>query len=521
MTNKIKTLKFLLVCIGIFGVSYYYLSFYRNVLYDLTADEGYILYGAKRLLEGQILYRDFFQFYPPGDFYLLALMYKIFGYSFAVAHEVAIIIDSFINTLLFYLSYKAIRSWYAILPPLFYLILGFPNWMQYSHYWSSMLFLFISLVLFLYYLEKGNSLYLYLTGFIIGITGLFLQTTAAYAFFVVLLVLLLDKFKEKGFLKQITLFIANMSIPLFIVFGYIAYKGGLIPFIKEQYFISQIYVEAGTFNPIKLYLSNSPLAYPVYPYRIIFLMYVGAAIISGIGLMFFRKKLPAQVKIILMADVVLFFNSTSRMDFDHIFINAAMFFTIMLLPVKLFLEFIKQKAKFFNKSSYYVFGFIGILLIVWGAISIRSNIINLKYHTYNITINNNHLLMFNRTEANEINEFIPQVEKLLEEHKHVFIYPYGAVLYVLLHLNNPTFTDMIPTIMNIPDYGDYSFDRILTDLINQKTNYVIYCNWPQGYINAILSLEKKQYHVNVLDKYISDNYIPVLRVNELILYEER
>ena len=515
-----KTIKLLLACAIVFGVSYFYLSYYRNVLYDLTADEGYILYGAKRVLDGQILYKDFFQFYPPGDFYLLALMYKLFGYSFAVAHEVAIIIDSLINALFFYLSYKAIKSWYAILPPLYFLILGFPNWMQYSHYWSSMLFLFVSLVFFLHYIEQNKALYLYLTGFWVAITGLFLQTTGVYAVLVILLVLLLNKRMEKGFVKHLLLFFVNICIPLFIVFGYIAIKGGLIDFIKEQYFLLKIYAEAGTFNPIKLYFNNSPLAYPVYPYRIIFLLYVGTAVLSAITLTFLRKKISGNVKVILMAYIILFLDSTSRMDFDHILINSSIFFTCILFPVKLLLQFTKQKVKPLYKGFYYVFGCIGILLAMWGAISIRSNIINLTSRTYKITINSNHLLMFNHAEANEINEFIPQAKKLLNGAKRVFVYPYGADLYVLLNLDNPTFTDMIPTIMNIPDYGEYSFNKIVNNIIKQNIDYIIYCNWPNNYINAILTLEGKKYHVNVLDKFIHAHYIPVLQVNELILYKK-
>ena len=57
--------KLLLACVVVFAISYFYLSYYRNAFYDLTADEGYIIYGAKRVLDGQILYKDFFQFYPP------------------------------------------------------------------------------------------------------------------------------------------------------------------------------------------------------------------------------------------------------------------------------------------------------------------------------------------------------------------------------------------------------------------------------------------------------------------------
>src|SRR5262244_1605743 len=51
----------------------------------LEPDEGIILQGAERILHGEVPYRDFFSFYTPGSFYLIALLFSVFGDSFAVA----------------------------------------------------------------------------------------------------------------------------------------------------------------------------------------------------------------------------------------------------------------------------------------------------------------------------------------------------------------------------------------------------------------------------------------------------
>src|SRR5260370_20508031 len=52
---------------------------------SLEPDEGILLQGGQRILEGQIPYRDFFSFYTPGAFYLVAAMFKVFGNAFVVA----------------------------------------------------------------------------------------------------------------------------------------------------------------------------------------------------------------------------------------------------------------------------------------------------------------------------------------------------------------------------------------------------------------------------------------------------
>lgn len=61
---------FLLACLPRHGVNPY--------------DEGFILLGAQRVLEGEVPYRDFWGMYPPGQFYALAGLFKLFGSSVLV-----------------------------------------------------------------------------------------------------------------------------------------------------------------------------------------------------------------------------------------------------------------------------------------------------------------------------------------------------------------------------------------------------------------------------------------------------
>jgi len=46
---------------------------YLRTFYSLD-DEGVLLYGADRMLQGKTLYRDFFEFLPPGGFVITALL---------------------------------------------------------------------------------------------------------------------------------------------------------------------------------------------------------------------------------------------------------------------------------------------------------------------------------------------------------------------------------------------------------------------------------------------------------------
>ncbi|NJM40428.1 MAG: glycosyltransferase family 39 protein [Anaerolineae bacterium] len=47
-------------------------------------DEGIIVYGATRILQGELPYRDFWTQYSPGQFYTLAGLFSIFGTTIMV-----------------------------------------------------------------------------------------------------------------------------------------------------------------------------------------------------------------------------------------------------------------------------------------------------------------------------------------------------------------------------------------------------------------------------------------------------
>src|SRR5262249_10105735 len=67
------------------GATALYLATLPHDLYP--GDEGRFLYEAKRLIDGDVPYRDFFDFITPGLLYLLALAYRIFGASIVTAKD--------------------------------------------------------------------------------------------------------------------------------------------------------------------------------------------------------------------------------------------------------------------------------------------------------------------------------------------------------------------------------------------------------------------------------------------------
>src|SRR2546426_5215005 len=72
------------LALAIFLLAVGYLWLFRRYT-TMEPDEGIILQGAQRILRGEVLYRDFFSFFTPGSYHLLAFLFKLFGSSILVA----------------------------------------------------------------------------------------------------------------------------------------------------------------------------------------------------------------------------------------------------------------------------------------------------------------------------------------------------------------------------------------------------------------------------------------------------
>jgi hypothetical protein len=64
--------------------------FFRYVFW--LGDEGVVLHGAERVLRGEVLYRDFFEFLPPGSFLLLAGWMHVVGSDLASVRALAALV---------------------------------------------------------------------------------------------------------------------------------------------------------------------------------------------------------------------------------------------------------------------------------------------------------------------------------------------------------------------------------------------------------------------------------------------
>ena len=83
-------------------------------------DEGLMLQAAARIADGQVPYRDFWWFYPPGQPYLLGVLHELFGPSLLPWRVLRVLADSTVAALVFALALRggaggrvALAAWAA------------------------------------------------------------------------------------------------------------------------------------------------------------------------------------------------------------------------------------------------------------------------------------------------------------------------------------------------------------------------------------------------------------------------
>ena len=162
-------------------------------------DQGTLLYGAVRVTEGQVPFRDFFEVMGPGTFYWLALFFKIFGTTW-LATRIWLMLNAVLTTILVYFLTRRLRPGAEAIPAIFLLAVSFPYWSSISHHTDSNLFGLLSFAAMVSWLDSRRPILLFTTGVLAGVTTCFLQPKGFLLFLSYLLLLWLLCRKEPGFL---------------------------------------------------------------------------------------------------------------------------------------------------------------------------------------------------------------------------------------------------------------------------------------------------------------------------------
>jgi hypothetical protein len=123
---------------GVLGVALALAAFAFLVAYppDIGgADESYILYEAKRLWNGDVPYRDFFDFIMPGTFYFYSLAYAVAGPTIVTARVATALLNAASCGLTFALARRVASPALAALAAAAFVAGMVPAWNYAGHHW--------------------------------------------------------------------------------------------------------------------------------------------------------------------------------------------------------------------------------------------------------------------------------------------------------------------------------------------------------------------------------------------------
>ncbi len=156
-------------------------------------DEGLILVGAERTLKGDVPYRDFFLMYTPGQTYIIAALFKVFGTSVVVERVYDIIIKSLLS-LSVYMSIRllcsnitALTGWAMSL-----IWVGASSFPAYPVY-PALLCMFAASYCLILHLNRGQTPYVALCSIFIVLAIMFRHDLGGVAAIAITLVLLLSR----------------------------------------------------------------------------------------------------------------------------------------------------------------------------------------------------------------------------------------------------------------------------------------------------------------------------------------
>jgi hypothetical protein len=167
-----------LIAGSIFGVSALHFSVFCRFT-QFIGDEGIVLQGAERILQGQVLYRDFFSFLTPGSYYWHALFFKILGSSILVARGVLLVEGAALSTITYLLARRVCNRWSALAGSLCVTLVALPYWFIVLHNWDSTFWALLAAYAAVLFLQTSEPLWVFATGCFSALTCLFEQSKGA------------------------------------------------------------------------------------------------------------------------------------------------------------------------------------------------------------------------------------------------------------------------------------------------------------------------------------------------------
>jgi hypothetical protein len=431
-------------------------------------DEGTMLYGAVRVVQGQVPFRDFFEAYVgPGTFYWLALFFRVFGTTW-LASRISVMVTSVTSIVVMYHLTRRLRTGFDLAPAVLMVATSAGLlWPVISHHSDSNLFALLAFSALLWWVDKPQPIRLLAAGVLAGVTTCFLQPkggllilsfylilwflsgksqefwrAAAWlsAGYVTIGALVVSWFWAAGGLRD--LFDTAVMWPLTRYTGLnsIPYGTGLLAFYWERWTAPLI----AQFNALIGYSAGSFLLVPHLVIAGLPLLLILLAVVLR-GRAFTRLTLPYWI-----AGSALWVAEIHRKDIMHLVFGSP------LLVILFFYLFHKLRKRWSTNA-------LQLITVSAAALVMFNGLVILSAQTKVATRRG----VVREYGPDAVFDFLSSNTSPGEE---VFAYPYGPMYYFLADLKNPTRFSFLLYDQNL----DSQFREAVQTLEARKVRYVLW-----------------------------------------------
>ncbi|TAM80067.1 MAG: hypothetical protein EPN47_16370 [Acidobacteria bacterium] len=231
----------------------------------LSGDATTYLFNARRMLRGEVIYRDFFQFTTPATEVFFLLLFKIAGVRAWIPNVVLIGLGLGIAWLMIVISKQVIPGRAAYLPAVLFLVVPFRGQLNPTHHWFSMLFVMAALTLLV---EHASALRLVGAGTLCGVAMCFTQSTGLTAEVGLALFLLWAAWTGQMSWENFRTAQSYIWVPfgtVVVLFNaYFMIRAGFTNFVHDTVVFGLRYWPSGQSNTIRAFMTDMPASHPWY-----------------------------------------------------------------------------------------------------------------------------------------------------------------------------------------------------------------------------------------------------------------
>jgi hypothetical protein len=152
---------------------YYNLFTITGIPYLLDGDQVFFWVYAQRLLNGEYIYRDFFQMTPPGTDLVFFSLFRLFGPRIWITNWVVLVLGLVLCWLCFRISLLLMQESGALLAASLFLVLLFGKMLSATHHWFSVLAVTMAVAVLM---KTRSPARIIAAGAFLGLASFFTQT---------------------------------------------------------------------------------------------------------------------------------------------------------------------------------------------------------------------------------------------------------------------------------------------------------------------------------------------------------